>query len=293
MTILENPTGPLQESRPVAHPLRSARERVYGMCAPEHFEVAYAINAWMDPSLPVDRARAMRQWQELHRTYLDLGHRVEVLPALPGLPDMVFSANGALVVGGRSYGARFRHLERSAEAAAHATWLRALGVPVHQPEHTNEGEGDFLVLRDLILAGTGFRTSVPAHEEAARVLGRRVVSLELVDPRFYHLDVALGVLDDGGGDAPADVAYVPEAFSAASRAVLDDLFPAALHCSVEDALAFGLNLVSDGRNVVLPSAATRLAQDVAARGYTPVPVDLSEFVKAGGSVKCCTMEWHA
>ncbi|GAA2074797.1 arginine deiminase-related protein [Aeromicrobium halocynthiae] len=293
MTILENPTGPLPRTRPVIEPVRSARTRAYGMCTPEHFEVAYAINAWMDPSVPVDRARAMRQWQELHRTHLDLGHRIELLAPLPGLPDMVFAANGAVVVGGRAYGARFRHDERRPEAQAHAAWLRAHGISVHTPEHVNEGEGDFLVLRDVILAGTGFRTSVAAHEEAARVLGRRVVSLELVDPRFYHLDVALGILDDGGGDAPADIAYVPEAFSASSRAVLDDLFPGALHCSVEDALAFGLNLVSDGRNVVLPSAATRLAQEIAARGYTPVPVDLSEFVKAGGSVKCCTMEWHA
>lgn len=293
MTILENPTGPLPRTRPLSEPGRSARTRVLGMCAPEHFDVTYAINAWMDPDVPVDRARAMRQWERLRRTYLELGHRVEILPALPDLPDMVFSANGALVVGGRAYGARFRHPERRPEAEAHAAWLRSHGIDVHPPEHTNEGEGDFLVLRDVILAGTGFRTSVAAHEEAAHVLGRRVVSLELVDPRFYHLDVALGVLDDGGGEGPADVAYVPEAFSAASRAVLDDLFPDALHCSVEDALSFGLNLVSDGRNVVLPSGATRLAQDVAARGYTPVPVDLSEFVKAGGSVKCCTMEWHA
>lgn len=293
MTILENPTGPLPGASPVAPPVRAARTRVLGMCAPTHFDVSYAINAWMDPSVPVDRGRAMQQWQALHDTYLSLGHRVELLTPRPGLPDMVFSANGALVVGGRAYGARFRHAERRPEAEAHADWLRAHGITVHAPEHTNEGEGDFLVLHDVILAGTGFRTSVAAHEEAARVLGRRVVSLELVDPRFYHLDVALGVLDDGAGEAPTDVAYVPEAFSAASRAVLDDLFPAALHCSVEDALAFGLNLVSDGRNVVLPSAATRLAQDVAARGYTPVPVDLSEFVKAGGSVKCCTMEWHA
>lgn len=292
MTILEDPTGPLPGPRPVAEPVRSARARVLGMCPPEHFDVTYAINAWMDPSVPVDRVRAIHQWQGLRDTYLSLGHRVELLAPLPGLPDMVFSANGALVVGGRAYGARFRHAERRPEAEAHARWLRAHGIAVHTPEHTNEGEGDFLVLRDVVLAGTGFRTSVAAHEEAARVLGRRVVSLELVDPRFYHLDVALGVLDDGGGEAPADVAYVPEAFSAQSRAVLDDLFPTALHCSVEDALAFGLNLVSDGRNVVLPSTATRLAQDVAARGYVPVPVDLSEFVKAGGSVKCCTMEWH-
>lgn len=271
---------------------RRARVRTYGMCAPEHFAVSYAINAWMDPTVPVDRGLALAQWDGLREVYEGLGHRVEILPGLPGQPDMVYSANGALVVAGRAYGARFRHDERQAEAFAHAAWLRSLGVEVVRPDHVNEGEGDFLVLGSMILAGTGFRTSPHAHAEASAVLGRRVVSLELVDPRFYHLDVALGVLDDGNGEAPADIVYLPEAFSEDSRRTLEQLFPDALRCSIDDALAFGLNLVSDGANVVLPAAAGHLAETLGRRGYAPVPVDLSELLKGGGSVKCCTMEWH-
>ncbi|MGJ9413133.1 dimethylargininase [Aeromicrobium sp. CF4.19] len=290
MTIIEN--------RPVASPLsrpieRRSRPRTYAMCSPEHFDVTYAINPWMRPGVAVDACRADRQWQVLHETYRSLGHRVQVLDPLPGQPDMVFAANGALVVGGRAYGARFRHPERQAEAEAHAAWLRSMGVDVVRPEHTNEGEGDFLVLGAMILAGTGFRTDLQAHVEAARVLDRPVVSLHLVDPRFYHLDVALGVLDDGRGDSPADIVYAPDAFTPHSQRTLAELFPDALRCSLEDALDFGLNLVSDGRNVVLPSAAVRLASALEQRGYRPVPVDLSELLKGGGSVKCCTMEWHA
>jgi N-dimethylarginine dimethylaminohydrolase len=206
---------------------------------------------------------------------------------------MVFAANGGLTVGGRTYGAKFRHPERQAEAAAFTAFLRHAGHDVVDPVHTNEGEGDFLVLGSMILAGTGFRTSLEAHVEAAEVLDRPVVSLELVDPRFYHLDTALAVLDDGTGDAPADIAYYPGAFSPHSRRTLRDLFPDALVVSELDALVLGLNAVSDGLHVVLPSAAIELADALRGRGYVPVPVDLGELLKSGGSVKCCTMELHS
>lgn len=278
---------------PVTAVVRRARPRHFVMCAPTGFEVVYAINPWMDPTSPVDRERAVDQWQELHDTYAALGHRVDLLDPIPGLPDMVFAANGAVSVGGRSYGAAFTHPQRQPEAHAHVDFLRALGRDVVRPQQVNEGEGDFLVLADLIVAGTGFRTARAAHLEAADVLGRRVVSVELVDPRFYHLDVALAVLDDGSGETPADIAWFPGAFSAAGRRTLRRLFPGSLECTEADALSFGLNLVSDGLNVVLPREAAALAERLEVRGYRPVPVDLTEFVKAGGSVKCCTAELHS
>lgn len=272
---------------------RAPRTRQYVMCRPEHFAVEYAINPWMDPTVPVDRQTALLQWEVLHQTYLSLGHQVDLLPPLPGQPDMVFAANGAITVGNRTYGARFRYPERVAEAAAHAAFLRSLGLDVVEPQHVNEGEGDFLALGSVILAGTGFRTSIEAHIEAADVLDRPVVTLDLVNPRFYHLDTALAVLDDGNGDAPADIAYVPSAFSADSERTLRELFPNALRVPESEARHLALNVVSDGQNVIVPAQATRLANVLADRGYTPVPVDLSELLKAGGSVKCCTMERHA
>lgn len=275
--------------RVVRAPARAAesRARTFLMCPPTHFAVEYAINAWMDPSEPVDVDRALSQWAELRRTYLSLGHTVHVLDPEPGLPDMVYAANGAFSVDGVVYGARFAHAERTAEAAWHARWYAESGRPrVVAPSYVNEGEGDFAYVPGmrLILAGTGFRTDVRAHAEAQDVLGCQVVSLRLVDPRFYHLDTALFVLDDH------TVCYFPAAFSRRSRRVLTDLFPDAALASESDALAFGLNAVSDGRRVVLPAQATALADRLAARGYEPVPVDLSELVKGGGSVKCCTAE---
>jgi N-dimethylarginine dimethylaminohydrolase len=224
----------------------------------------------------------------LRRIYLGLGHRVDVIDPVPGLPDMVYAANGATVVDGVVYGARFRYAERSPEAAAHRAWFRAAGFRrVVVPEFVNEGEGDFLLAGGVILAGCGFRTEPRAHAEAARVFGREVVPLELVDPRFYHLDTALAVLDE------TTVAWLPEAFSPASRAVLADRYPDAVLATAADAAVLGLNAVSDGRNVVLPAAATDLAAALAERGFVPVPVEMSELLKGGGGPKCCTLEVRA
>ena len=267
---------------------RTARPRRYLMCAPEHFEVSYAINPWMDPTASVDRDLALTQWGALRQTYLALGHEVELIRPEPGLPDMVFAANGGLVIENRALGARFTFPERQPEGPAYLAWLSQAGLKdAVDAVHVNEGEGDFLVVGGLVLGGTGFRTHPGAHAEVQELFGLPVVSLTLVDPRYYHLDTALAVLDD------SNVAYFPGAFSEGSREVLRRLFPDAVLASAEDAAVLGLNAVSDGRNVVLASAAVELAGALRERGYTPVGVDLSELLKAGGSAKCCTLELRA
>ena len=272
---------------------RVPRPRTYLMCAPEQFVVEYAINPWMDVRTPVDTSLAVKQWDGLRQTLADLGHTVHTLRPLAGLPDMVYAANGAFSVDGVVYGARFRYPQRGGEAAAHRTFYETGGTGWRYvaPARTNEGEGDFAYLPGafggLVLAGYGFRTEVAAHAEAQDVLGRPVVSLRLVDQRFYHLDVALAALDD------ANIVYHPPAFSEASQRVLRALFPDAVLADETDALAFGLNLVSDGRHVVLNSSATGLAAKLARHGYLPVPVDLDELKKGGGGVKCCVAELRA
>jgi N-dimethylarginine dimethylaminohydrolase len=278
--------------RPIGSTERVASRRHYLMCPPVHFSVEYAINPWMHPGVPVDRGLALAQWDTLRRIYLGLGHHVDLLDPVPGLPDMVYAANGATVVGGVVLGARFRHGERAAEAVAHREWFRAAGFArVVEPEFVNEGEGDLLVVgagaEGVVLAGTGFRTDPRAHAEAAAALGLPVVSLELVDPCYYHLDTAIAVLDD------TTIAWLPAAFTPASQAVLRERFPDALVADPADAAVLGLNAVSDGRHVVLPAPATRLAAALAERGFTPVPVEMSELLKGGGGPKCCTLEVRA
>ena len=267
---------------------RTARPLHLLVCRPEHFTVSYEINPWMDRAQPVDAALALAQWETLVATLRRLGHTVDVVPATPGLPDMVYTANGALITPGGTVGVRFAHPERAGEAEAFATWLEANGYgPVHRPVETNEGEGDLLPVGGHLLAGHGFRTTRAAHDELSRVLGRPVTSLRLVDPRFYHLDTALTVLDDD--PAHPDVAYFPGAFDAASRAVLAELFPDALTTDEGTAAVLGMNAVSDGHRVVLSPRAVRYAEQLRGRGYEPVPVDLSELLKGGGGPKCCVL----
>lgn len=262
--------------------------RHYLMCEPTHYTVSYEINPWMDSTRYTDAELAVRQWRRLRDVYLDLGHRVETIDPIPGLPDMVYAANGATVVDGVVYSARFCYAERAPEGPAYQKWFADRGYVTHTAASINEGEGDLLVVGDLILAGTGFRTERAAHAEAQELFGRPVISLELVSPHYYHLDTALAVLSSTHEDP--QIAYYPPAFSAGSRAVLEQLFPDAVHATEADAAALGLNAVSDGQNVVVAPAATHLAGALRERGYTPIPVETTELLKGGGGAKCCTLE---
>ena len=264
---------------------RRATTRGYLMCPPRYFAVTYAINPWMEPAKPADAVTALRQWARLREIYLDLGHHVRMIEPVPGLPDMVFAANGAFVADGKVLGARFRYPQRAAEADAYLGWFRGSGyTEVRTPEHVHEGEGDVLFARGTLLAGYGFRSDQAAAAELTGLFGLPVVSLRLVDPRFYHLDTALCVLD-------ADTAmYYPAAFDDAGRAAIAAQFAELIEAKDEDAEVLGLNAVSDGLHVVLPAQATGLAAQLSQHGFEPVGVDMSELLKGGGGPKCCTLE---
>ncbi|HEY3734331.1 MAG TPA: cobalamin-dependent protein [Streptosporangiaceae bacterium] len=263
---------------------RTASTRRYLMCPPTYFDVVYSINPWMDPSKPIDPDLAALQWQRIRDLYVELGHTVEFIEPVPGLPDMVFAANGATVMDGRALVSRFLHDERAAEAAAYTDWFVSQGFEVRQAAWTNEGEGDCLAAGGWVLAGSGFRTDRRSHVESEEFFGRPVIGLTLVDDNYYHLDTALGVLDE------QTIMYYPAAFSLGSQEILRGLFPDAITVTDEDAAAFGVNATSDGHHVVMPAGATHLAAELRSRGFEPVGVDVSELLRAGGGVKCCTLE---
>jgi N-dimethylarginine dimethylaminohydrolase len=265
--------------------VRKAMPRRLLMCRPQYYGVTYSINPWMRPEKPVDTDLALLQWEQLRELYESLGHTVELIDPIDGLPDMVFAANGATVVDGKVLGARFRHAERTAEGPAYLDWFVRNGYQdVLWPEFINEGEGDLLQVGRRILAGTGFRTDQRAHAEAQEFFGLPVTSLTLVNPNHYHLDTALAVL------SPEEIMYWPAAFTPGSQAVLRELFPDAVLATDADAAVFGLNAFSDGLNVLLPMAATGLIDSLHKRGFNPIGLELGELLKAGGSVKCCTLE---
>ncbi|MDL9979275.1 dimethylargininase [Microbacterium candidum] len=272
---------------------RIQQHRRYLMCRPEFFTVSYEINPWMHTADPTDTSKAVQQWQALYDTYIELGHEIELIDPIEGLPDMVYTANGGFIIDGKALGVKFSVDERRGEERPYMDRFAELGFEVVEPIAEQEGEGDILLVGDTILAGYGFRSSIESHREIARVFDREVVSLKLIDPRFYHLDTAISVLDPvqgAGGVDKANIAYLEHAFDAASQEILAERFPDAIKVADADGAVFGLNSASDGLNVIISPRAKGFEAQLRERGYNPVLVDLSELLLGGGGIKCCTLE---
>jgi N-dimethylarginine dimethylaminohydrolase len=274
----------LDEAHSMTTPVRTPVTRTVLMCKPEFFTVVYRINPWMDPALPTDTSLAVTQWQALYDIYIDLGFDVRLIDPVDGLPDMVYAANGGFVIDNIAYGANFTYPQRQPEGPAYMDWFRANDFDVRVPAEINEGEGDFLLVGDVILAGTGFRSDSNSHDELSKIFDREVVTLGLVNPSFYHLDTAIAKLDE------TNIAYLPSAFDEPSLAILRERYPDAIIATEEDAAILGLNSYSDGYNVVIASRAKDFERQLRERGYNPIGVDLSELLLGGGGVKCCTLE---
>jgi N-dimethylarginine dimethylaminohydrolase len=269
------------------------------MCRPDHFAVTYAINPWMDPESWARRNRALaaaarRQWEGLYHALRDEGAEIELVPPLPGLPDLVFTANSAVVLDGKALLARFRHPERRAEepqfeAAFRRLQERGLIRAVHKlPEHlVLEGAGDCVwdETRNLFWMGSGQRSDAAARDVVEREFGVETVVLELVDPRFYHMDTAFRPLPGG------EVIYYPNAFAAAGRAEIarhvepDKRIP----IKFDDARRLAANAVAIGRTVILSSCSNRLRTTLEQRGYRVVATPLGSFLRSGGSAFCLTL----
>jgi ornithine--oxo-acid transaminase len=257
--------------------------RHYLMCPPDHFEVAYSINPWMDAAVPVDRARAREQWDGLVAALRDAGARVETIEPQPGLPDMVFTANAGIVVGETFVPAAMLHPERHGERAHFERWFAARGYTVAPlvDGTVQEGAGDALPFAGRLVGGYRTRSSAEAYERLAGLVSPMAV--ELVDPRFYHLDLAFCPLGEGRA------MVVPSAMTAAGRALIAELVTEPLELTPEEGAAFCANSVVVGTTVVMPACPPRVREQLEAWGLTPVVVDLSEFQKAGGSARCLTL----
>ncbi|MCC2669412.1 MAG: amidinotransferase [Armatimonadetes bacterium] len=256
------------------------------MVPPAHFSVLYEINPWMDRKVAVSPARAAEQWSALHGLLAErLGADVRLAEPLAGLPDMVFTANAGLIRGSRAILSSFRHPERQGEAPLFGEWFRANGFEVETlPEgQVFEGEGDALFAGDTLFAGYYWRSDVAAHTEVAERLGVRVLSLQLVDAAFYHLDTCFCPLD------AATVAYYPPAFDEYARRVIEANFSRRIELEPDEAGRFAANAVVLGRSVVLNTGCPRFEAALEEIGFTPYATPLDEFLKAGGSAKCLTL----
>jgi N-dimethylarginine dimethylaminohydrolase len=256
------------------------------MCRPTAFTVQYEINPWMSVKNAPDPRRALMQWEEVYKTFLDLGCEVEWMEGSAGLPDMVFTANAGLAFDGQAILGRFRHPERRGEEPHHERWFRDRGFTIHRlPEDLCfEGEGDFMVYKDRALMAHGFRTDPQAHPLVGKLVGREILSLKLVDPRFYHLDTCLLYVPR----ADLLLCY-PGAFTPDSLAAIRRLPSDLIEVNEEDACLFVCNAVPVGNTLVMNRCTPGLGDRLEALGIHPHPVGTSEFLKAGGSVRCMVL----
>lgn len=256
------------------------------MCPPTHYDVEYEINPWMHCENRVDHSRAVDQWQALHAIYTECLHwEVDLLEPVPKLPDLVFTANGGLVIGGTVLLPCFRQPERQGETAVFEAWFRSNGYTTEPaPLHDFEGEGDALLWNDILFAGYPWRSDKLSHQSIARAFAIKVVGLQLTDARFYHLDTALTLVDQ------STVALYAPAFTTASVEQVQRMVPKVILASDEDALGYGLNAFSDGQHIVLSDRALGLIETYRRLGLEVWPTPISEFQKSGGGVKCLSLE---
>jgi N-dimethylarginine dimethylaminohydrolase len=247
-----------------------------------YYRVDYVINPYMDATVQPDAQAALAEHQAIVAAHLAAGRKIEYLPSAPECPDMVFTANAAVIRGNRAV-LGLPPRERRAEIPYFKEWLEDRMYDVVAAPYAFSGQGDALACGDLLLAAYGQRTDERMLTVLARELDYEVVPLRTVSSRWYDLDLAVGVI------APGLLAYCPEALDAGSLRTLRGLPADLIEVSVEEASRFALNLVSDGTTVTMAQGAPDLAATLRDHGLKVVELDTTELSKGGGGVRCTAL----
>ncbi len=258
------------------------------MCPPDYYRIAYEINPWMDRNREADPLRARQQWDALVTTLDRLGVVIERLEPQPNLPDLVFTANAGLVYGDQFVSSRFRHAVRQGETPIFDAWFATNGYRVERlgtPGEARdfEGAGDALFCGETLFAGYRIRSDARGMQILGDLLGVHVLPLELVDERYYHLDTCFCPLSE------SEALYFPGAFDEYGHKVLREHVPTLIEATAEEASSFSCNAVVVGRDIVLNRTASDLIAKLELHGFQTHPLDLTEFIKSGGSAKCLTL----
>ncbi len=269
------------------------------MTDPQYYDVSYTINPWMKPEdwkrdPKAAQALARKQWEALKHHLEQAGLEVVVMPGVPCLPDLVFPANAAIVLDGKALVARFRHPERQGEEQHFLEFFNGLkdkgylkSVDIFPEGLFQEGAGDCIwdVRRSLFWAGWGPRSDRRAMDHVVSVFGQRVVGLELVTDKYYHLDTCFSVLSGG------EILYFPEALSPHSRILLEELVPEhqRIIATADEAAAFSINAVNVARKLYLSAPPPSLEAKLRDKDYECIPLDLSYYVMSGGGSFCLTL----
>ncbi|HLJ10292.1 MAG TPA: arginine deiminase-related protein [Planctomycetaceae bacterium] len=255
------------------------------MCPPDFYGIEYEINPWMSRSRLSDDIRARAQWKALFDLLSALGADIRLMPPVQGLPDLVFTANAALIWRDVAFLARFRHAARQGETRCDDEWFRANGFePQSLPAGWDfEGAGDALFCGETLFGGYLIRSDAGALQWLASQIGCPAIPLQLVDDRYYHLDTCFCPLSHNAA------IYYPAAFDEYGRKTLVEHVSTLIAVSDAEAARFACNAVVIGRNVVLNTGCPQLEADLEKLGFTHHSTELGEFIKAGGSAKCLTL----
>jgi len=268
------------------------------MCPPNHFDVNYVINPWMEGNYhKVNQQQAFEQWEKLNLILKQAGAKVINLTTPPiDCPDAVFTANAGLLYKGKFIPSYFKFLERAneegyfiQEMTGYNFKLAGMNVTGNRSEQSFEGAGDALYDRskDILWFGFGFRTEIGFKEILEGALSEFttvVKQLELIDPRFYHLDTCFCPLDDG------NLIWFPDAFSQNSQYMIRSMYPNSIRVEENDAIKFACNAVSIGKTIVMPEISTKLFDQLSSLGYKIEQVNMSQYMRSGGACKCLTIE---
>ncbi|MEX2317628.1 MAG: arginine deiminase-related protein [Pirellulales bacterium] len=255
------------------------------MCPPDYYGIEYEINPWMNTERQADHAVAVDQWNALRRQVEQAGATVSMLEPVAGLPDLVFTANAAMIYGKQALLSRFRYRERQGETPYNRGWLTQHGFEVFDvPEHFSfEGAGDALFCGDTLFAGYRMRSDAAGHQAIGKMLSVRVIPVELVDTRYYHLDTCFCPLASG------EAIWYPPAFDDYGQRAIREHVSRLIEVSTSEAERFACNAVVIGRRVITNTGCDALHAALRKRGDEPIATPLDEFVKAGGSAKCLTL----
>jgi N-dimethylarginine dimethylaminohydrolase len=256
------------------------------MCPPTYYDIEYSINPWMDTRNRVVRDRAMVQWATLVDTYERLGMQITIIEPIEGLPELTFPGDSIFLYGDLAIASNYRFEERFHEVPPLVTWFSERGFRIHRlpPDIHFEGNAEAILWRDVILGGYGVRSDLAAYEIISSVLNVDVVPLRLLYP-FFHLDIALCPTGD------KLIAYYPGAFDQESQATIEQIAECTIKVDKDEALRLACNTITIGDTVMLSSQeCPKFKAQLADSGYHVIDLDTSEFHKAGGGVKCLTLE---
>ncbi len=262
-----------------------ARQPWILMCPPDHYGIEYEINPWMNRSRGANSKRAMKQWRLLYEKLLGLGVKISLLDPVPGLPDMVFTANAGMIHHRKFLASRFRPQARTGETPHCSRWFAEAGFEVVQlpAGMFHEGAGDALFCGEILFGGYRIRSDASSHQYVAAKIGCEALPVEHVDPRFYHLDTCFCPVD------LSTAVWYPAAFDAYGQQVIRQYIPDLIEVSKADAIRFGCNAVVVGRTAIIPADCKQLRQNLESHQFTVQELELGEFLKAGGSAKCLTL----